>query len=360
MKQYLDIMRDIRENGEWKENRTGIRTLMVDGAMARYDVRSLFPAVTTKKLAWKMVKGELCGFLRGFTSAASFRDFGCRVWDQNANENKQWLANPFRKGEDDLGAVYGAQWRDWKAYKQLDSYPPSSHIDGDAAGDDKFWELSKYLDNWCDRSYEDTAQGVTIYSKKIDQIRDCITKIIKDPDNRRNLFHAWNPAVLDEIALPACHLLYQFLPNKETKEMSLIMVQRSCDLFLGVPFNIASASLLLNIVCHLTGYKPKNFVHFMADAHIYENHIEQVDEQLKREPLPLPKLKITGLKSYEELYRRAVTSFEIAEHDDELEKDMTEGCLIQYIMDEIDNIHPDMFELEGYEHHSAITAPMAV
>jgi thymidylate synthase len=351
MQQYLAVMRDIRENGEWKENRTGIRTLMIDGAMARYDLRKGFPAVTTKKLAWNAVKGELCGFLRGFTSAADFRDFGCRVWDQNANENKQWLDNPFRKGTDHLGPVYGAQWRNWKAYKKINDYSQNATNIAHKLIKEDGWE-----------SIVDDAENIdfAIYYKEIDQIRECITKIFKDPDNRRNIFHAWNFAELDEMALVPCHLLYQFLPNKDTKEMSLVMYQRSCDYFLGVPFNVASASLLLEIVCHLTGYKPKNFVHFMADVHLYENHLDQVDEQLSREPLPLPTLKITGLKSYDEIYKQAFIERPPRDGVYPAGYDPQADTMIDLVMKEIDNLHPDMFELENYQHHAAIKAPMAV
>lgn len=221
MKQYHDVLLETRDFGERKSNRTGIDTLMIDGACSRYDLRQGFPAVTTKRLAWKNVKGELCGFLRGFTSAADFRDFGCTVWDQNANENKQWLENPFRKGTDDLGKVYGAQWRDWPGYKEL-YY--NQHINGTLT--DKIvangWECIARSDH----RDEDGVSTTYIYHKSIDQLSECVEKIIKDPDNRRILFHGWNPAVLDEIALPSCHLLYQFLPNKDTKEMSLVMYQR--------------------------------------------------------------------------------------------------------------------------------------
>src|ERR1700693_4701689 len=120
MEQYLSLLKEIKQDGEWKSNRTGIRTLMIDGAMRRYDLRKGFPAATTKQLAWRQVRGELCGFLRGYTNAEQFRELGCRVWDQNANENVAWLANPFRKGTDDLGPVYGAQWRRWSAHKLLE------------------------------------------------------------------------------------------------------------------------------------------------------------------------------------------------------------------------------------------------
>lgn len=344
MQQYHDNLRTILEDGEWKENRTGIRTKMVDGLMARYDLRQGFPAVTTKKLAFDPVKGELCGFLRGFTSAADFRAFGCRVWDQNANENQAWLNNPFRKGTDDLGAVYGAQWRNWPAFKQ-----GWFEKDGQLAFIESNGWTSAGLDN----------DGY-VYKKTIDQVRECITKIIKDPDNRRILFHAWNPAVLDEIALPPCHLLYQFLPNKETREMSLVMYQRSCDMFLGIPFNIASASLLLHIVCHLTGYKAKTFTHFMADCHIYENHMDQVVEQLSRTPYDLSTLKITDLKNFNDIYQEAFIVRPPRDGHYPEGYDPQADTMIDVIMGQIDNIRPDMFSLENYQHHSAIKAPMAV
>ena len=218
MKQYLDLVRTILDTGTWQENRTGIRTISMPGAMLRFDLQQGFPAVTTKKLAFKSAIGEMVGFLRASRSAADFRDLGCKVWDANANQNPQWLANPYREGPDDLGDVYGVQWRKWPAYKVLDA-------------------ARQRADRRCDRRAaiqvvtefdEDGGRKVLLY-KAIDQLRQCLDTIMQNPADRRILFHAWNPAVLDEIALPACHLLYQFLPNAARREISLCLYIRSND-----------------------------------------------------------------------------------------------------------------------------------
>lgn len=220
MKQYLNALRQIKEDGSWEENRTGIRTLATVGVHQRYDLADGFPATTTKKLAWQAVKGELAGFLKGAESAADFRALKCKIWDQNANENKDWLNNPFRKGEDDLGRVYGAQWRGWKATKIL------SYNDWLNAGiTDKMeaegWELSHRGE-----PDDDGLPGSYIYTKTVDQIEHCVNEILHNPGNRRILFHGWNWAELDQMALPPCHLLYQFHPSASKKELSMSLTIR--------------------------------------------------------------------------------------------------------------------------------------
>lgn len=244
MKQYLQLLERILTEGERKQNRTGIDTLMVDAALLQFDLTQGFPAVTTKKLAFNAVKGELIGFIHGYTSAQAFRNLGCKIWDQNANENTAWLANPNRMGTDDLGRIYGAQWRGW---------------------------------------YHDTCG-------RIDQLKTAVQTVQNDPDSRRIIVSAWNPADLNHMALPPCHLLFQLLVNKEQRTISMTMYQRSCDMFLGVPFNIASYALLLELICAATGYTAKRLSLFLADVHIYCNHLDQVREQLAREVLEAPKL----------------------------------------------------------------------
>lgn len=319
MKQYLDLIQRVINEGEWTENRTGIKTLMVPGAMMTFDLTKGFPAVTTKKLAFKSVVGELCAFLRASRSAADFRALGCKVWDQNANENKDWLANPFRKGEDDLGPVYGVQWREWQGLKIVDRDNADQVRAVEAAG----WE------------YEvDFGAGQDLYSKEIDQLRTCLDTIVNNPDSRRILFHGWNPAVLDEVALPACHILYQFLPNKKTRNLSMNVYLRSNDLGLGAPFNSAEAAALLALVARLTGYNAKWLSMMIGDAHIYANHMDMVTEQLKREPHPLPTLVI-------------------ADRVPEFTRD-------GYVPEWLELVEPSDFSLEGYVHHEPLTAPMAV
>lgn len=323
MQQYLDLIQTVIDTGSWQDNRTGIRTLSVPGAMMRFDLTNGFPAVTTKKLAFKSVVGELCAFLRASRSAADFRALGCKVWDQNANENQQWLDNPYRLGTDDLGPVYGVQWRQWPGYKLLDADQPAQIANAQQNG----YTIVSQLE-------EDGVQKVLLY-KAIDQLRECLDTIVNNPSSRRILFHGWNPAVLDAVALPACHLLYQFIPNPTTKELSMCLYVRSNDLGLGTPFNLAEGAALMHLVSRLTGYTPRWFSYFIGDAHIYENHMEMVQEQLKREPLPLPQLIISD----------RVPSF---------------AQTGKYEPEWLEKIAPSDFALEGYQHHAPITAPMAV
>lgn len=320
MKQYLDLLRTVLEQGSWQTNRTGIRTLSLPGAAMRFDLSQGFPAVTTKKLAFKSAIGELVGFLRGYRSAADFRALGCKVWDQNANENAAWLANPYRLGEDDLGPVYGVQWRNWPAFKAL----PAS-----ATGQ---------IEDALGRGYvriADTADGQVVLYKAVDQLRQCLDTIVNNPSDRRIIFHGWNWAQLEEMALPPCHLLYQFLPNAATREISLCLYIRSNDLGLGTPFNLTEGAALLHLVGRLTGYQPKWFSYFIGDAHIYENHLPMLREQLTREPLAAPRLLLSNrIPDY------AVTG--------------------QYQPEWLEQVEPGDFSLNGYQHHAHLTAPMAV
>ena len=323
MQQYQELIQTVIDTGSWQDNRTGIRTLSVPGAMMRFDLNNGFPAVTTKKLAFKSVIGELCAFLRASRSAADFRALGCKVWDQNANENQQWLNNPYRLGTDDLGPVYGVQWRQWPGYKLLDA-TDSAQI---AAAQSNGYAIVAPLE-------EDGVQKILLY-KAIDQLRECLDTIVHNPGSRRILFHGWNPAVLDQVALPACHLLYQFIPNPTTKELSMCLYVRSNDLGLGTPFNLAEGAALMHIVGRLTGYKPRWFSYFIGDAHIYENHMDMVQEQLKRKPYPLPQLVISD---------RVPDYAQTGKYEPEW----------------LEKIEPSDFSLEGYQHHAPITAPMAV
>jgi thymidylate synthase len=323
MQQYLELIQTVIDTGSWQDNRTGIRTLSVPGAMMRFDLTKGFPAVTTKKLAFKSVVGELCAFLRASRSAADFRALGCKVWDQNANENKQWLENPYRLGEDDLGPVYGVQWRQWPGFKLIELDQPLQIADAQKNG---FRLISQF---------DDAGVPKVLLHKSIDQLRECLDTIMNNPGSRRILFHGWNPAVLDAVALPACHLLYQFIPNPATRELSMCLYVRSNDLGLGTPFNLAEGAALMHLVGRLTGYTPRWFTYFIGDAHIYENHLDMVQEQLKREPFPAPKFVISD----------RVPSF--AETG-------------KYQPEWLELVEPSDFSLEGYQHHAPITAAMAV
>lgn len=312
MRNYLDLLQDILNTGTRQANRTGTDAISLPGAMLKFDLTEGFPAMTTKKLAFKTMVGELIGFLQGKTSAADFRALGCNIWDQNANQNQAWLANPKRQGEDDLGRIYGAQWRDWRSVLEL-------------VDDNGLAVKSHY--RAVDPATGEDAGGV--YQGRIDQVLVALDTIRRDPTNRRILISAWRPDEFDQMALPPCHVLYQFLVNVEKRELNLCMYQRSCDMFLGVPFNIASAALLLSIFAKMTGLRPRHFTHFLADAHIYVNHVDQVKEQLSRTPYARPVLG---------------QSFDILPDDNQT----------------LAALRPHDFWLDDYNHHAAIAAPMAV
>ncbi len=326
MKQYLNLVQQVLDEGDWQDNRTGVRTLSLPGAMMRFDLQKGFPAVTTKKLAFKTAIGEQLGFLRATDNAADFRALGCKVWDQNANENTQWLENPFREGEDHLGPIYGVQWRKWPAYKVL-KLSQTQQIDAALARG--FRLVGTLFDDGS------SSEKSAVLYKAVDQLRYCLDTIRNNPGDRRILFHGWNPAQLDEMALPPCHLLYQFLVNKAKGEVSLCLYVRSNDLGLGAPFNMAEGAALLHLVGRLTGYSPRWFTYFIGDAHIYENHLEMLREQLKREPLPAPKLVIS----------------------DRIPEFAKTGV---YEPEWLEKAEPSDFALEGYAHHPPLTAPMAV
>ena len=230
MKQYLDVLKDIMENGQDANNRTGIYARKVFGRQMRFDLSEGFPLVTTKKTYLRAIIHELIWLLSGNTNIKYLHDNNVTIWDEWANENG------------DLGPVYGHQWRNFN------------------------------------------SQG-------IDQIKDVIERIKKNPQDRRLIVTAWNPAQIEEMALPPCHCFFQFDVTPDGK-LNCMLYQRSCDMFLGVPFNIASYSLLTMMIAQVCGLKAGEFVHTLGNAHIYSNHFDQVNLQLSREPYPLPKMKI--------------------------------------------------------------------
>lgn len=319
MKSLLDLFQTILDDGSWQQNRTGIRTRAISGAALKFDLSQGFPAVTTRKLPFKTFMGEFVGFLRASDSAADFRALGSKIWDLNANDNTQWLANPNRRGLDDLGRIYGVQWRRWQAYKTL----PASGPQFDQAIAAGFRVIGRADD------------GQAILRREVDQVRDCLDKIAQNPSDRRILFHAWNPAELDEMALPPCHLLYQFNVSVEKRELSLCLYQRSVDAPLGLVGNLAEAAALLSLFARLTGYTPRWLNWFGSDVHIYENQLEMVGEQLRRTPHPAPRLVINPrIPAFAET-----------------------GV---YAPEWLDRIEPSDFSLEGYQHDAPLTAPMAV
>ncbi|MCJ7557077.1 MAG: thymidylate synthase [Gammaproteobacteria bacterium] len=264
MKQYLDMMRHVREQGVRKDDRTGTGTLSIFGQQMRFDLSAGFPMVTTKKLHTRSIIIELLWFLNGDTNIKYLNDNGVSIWNEWADENG------------DLGPVYGHQWRFWKG-----------------------------------------ANG-----QHIDQISRVLEQIRTTPDSRRMIVSAWNVGELEQMALEPCHAFFQFYVADG--KLSCQLYQRSCDIFLGVPFNIASYALLTHMVAQQTGLEPGDFIWTGGDCHLYLNHLEQADEQLSRDSFPLPKLNIKRKP----------------------------GDLFSYKLED--------FEITGYQHHAHIKAPVAV
>ncbi|MEQ8507192.1 MAG: thymidylate synthase [Rhodospirillales bacterium] len=253
MQQYLDLLRRVRTEGVMRGDRTGTGTQSVFGHQMRFDLAQGFPCLTTKKLHLKSIIYELLWFLAGDTNIKYLKDHGISIWDEWADEN----------GE--LGPVYGHQWRSWP-----------------------------------------TPDGATI-----DQITGILKSIRENPNSRRHIVSAWNVAEVDSMALPPCHCLFQFYVAEG--KLSCQLYQRSCDIFLGVPFNIASYALLTMMVAQVTGLKPGDFVHTLGDAHLYVNHLSQADEQLTRDPRPLPEMWINPKVT--DLFAFTFEDFELRNYD---------------------------------------------
>ena len=272
MKQYLDLLQDILDNGEIKDDRTGVGTYSVFGRHLRFDLRRGFPAVTTKKLAWKSCVGELLWFIEGSSSDRRLAEIThgdsegkITIWTPNALA-PYWKHKA--KFEGDLGRVYGVQWRHWNKYR-TEKDMGQAHKGGTRLAVDKI---------------------------EIDQLANLIKGLTEDPNGRRHILSAWNVSELDEMALPPCHVMSQFYVNKN-KELSCHMYQRSVDVFLGLPFNIASYALLTHLLAHHCDLKVGELVISTGDTHIYKDHIEQVKEQLTRKPHPLPTLMLNASKT---------------------------------------------------------------
>ena len=264
MKSYLDLLRTVLETGTYRGDRTGTGTYSIFGAQARFSLSPDFPLLTTKKLHLRSIIHELLWFIQGNTNIGYLKDNKVRIWDEWADENG------------DLGRVYGAQWRDWAA------------PDG----------------------------------QRIDQLADVIDMIRNNPDSRRHIVCAWNPGEIKHMALPPCHALFQFYVANG--ELSCQLYQRSADIFLGVPFNIASYALLTMMIAQVCELQPKEFIHTFGDLHLYANHVDQAKEQLTREPRALPQMKINP---------------EVK-------------CINDFKFED--------FELSNYDPHPAIKAPIAV
>ena len=262
MQEYLDLLKKVKESGKPKGDRTGTGTLSIFGHQMRFDLQDSFPLLTTKKIHFKSVAYELLWFLKGDTNIKYLKDNGVSIWDEWADENG------------DLGPVYGKQWRDWK-------------------GTNGFH----------------------------DQISNVIDQIKNNPNSRRHIVSAWNVAEIPSMALAPCHILFQFYVQEG--KLSCQLYQRSADIFLGVPFNIASYALLTHMIANVCGLEVGDFVHTLGDAHLYNNHLKQADEQLTRSPLQPPQIKVAKKNSIDE-----------------------------YVFED--------FEIIGYEHHPHIPAPVAI
>ncbi len=238
MQNYLNLLQNVYSNGTDVEERTGTGTRRLIGQQLRFDLTKGFPLLTTKRLNVKALIGEVIGFIRGVDNAADFRALGCNYWDANANKDASWLNNPARKGVDDLGRIYGVQLRHWRG----------------------------------------------LYGE-VDQLANVIKDLLHNPTSRRIIMSAWNPAELNEMALPPCHMDYHFITNIEKRELSVVMHQRSADLFLGIPYNIGITALFLHIIASVTDFIPKEIVLNLDDCHIYHNHFDAVKKQLEREPI---------------------------------------------------------------------------
>lgn len=290
MKQYLDALRDILETGNKRPDRTGVGTISKFGVQLRFDLTEGFPAVTTKKLAWKSVVSELLWFIEGSGDEFRLRELlhGDRysekgtIWTANAQAD-YWVNKRLQRHPGDLGRIYGVQWRRWrKPLVRVNKVVLQNH----------------------------------------DQLIELINGIKEDPYGRRHIISAWNPGELDQMALPPCHILSQFYVNNG--KLSCQMYQRSADMFLGIPFNIASYALFTHMIAQVCNLEVDELVLAIGDAHLYENHIEQVKEQLSREPMPHPTLYLNPEVS-------VITDFEMSD-----------------------------IRLDNYQSHDTIKAPMAV
>lgn len=310
MKQYLDLLEDILENGEERDDRTGVGTISVFGRQLRFNLKDGFPAVTTKSLAWRSVVSELLWFLEGSTNEHRLAEIknDNKPYDQLTESEKKtiWTLNSENQGKSlgltngELGPIYGYNWRHWKALKG------SGH--------------SKH------------GKTVTYLIEEFDQLTNVINEIKNNPHSRRLLVSAWNVPELENMALPPCHYSFQFyVSGSENQYLSLLWNQRSIDSFIGLPFNIASYALLLHIIAKMTGKIPLELIGNFGDTHIYKNHIDVVKEQLKRTPHKLPTLKMPNLDYQNMSLDEILKSVKVSD-----------------------------FKLENYVHDDTLKAPMAV
>lgn len=273
MDNYLNLVREILTDGELVPNRTGVAALTVYGVMLKFDLAQGFPILTTRQVNWKSAFAEMLGFLKGVSNNAEFERLGTKVWTQNS-EAPYWTTNPNYKGPGDLGRIYGVQARDWRSFD-----PATNEI------------------------------------QAIDQLKLVVEFLNQRQDNRRLIISHWNPGELNQMALPPCHVLYQF--NLANNRLHLSMYQRSCDVPLGLAFNVPGYAWLLSVIAHITGLTPGVFTHFINNAHIYENQIETAKLHIERQPNkgPKPRLWIDPLiKSLADLEQADLSSFDLLDY----------------------------------------------
>lgn len=289
MQQYHDLLHRIMDTGIHRSDRTGTGTLSVFGHQMRFNLSKGFPLVTTKKVSFNNIKAELLWFLRGCENVDFLHKYNCHIWDE-------W-ARP----DGTFGPIYGKQWRSWSAFREVSSFSAIAGKERIVGHDDDL--------------------GVTFVEREIDQIQQVIDTLRRDPYSRRLIVSAWNVGEVDSMALPPCHVLFQFYVANN--RLSCQLYQRSADVFLGVPYNIASYALLTHIIAQLAGLEVGEFIWTGGDTHIYLNHLDPVNQQLTRSPYPLPRLQLADLKS-------------------------------------IDSIEMDDIQLIDYEHHPALRGEISV
>lgn len=330
MQQYQTLISDVLNNGVdiYNERTQSIcRTLV--GAQMVFDLQEGFPAITTRKLPFKSIVGELLGFFRGYQSAADFRALGCRFWDGNANETRAWLDNPFRTGQDDVGHIYGKQWTAWES-TQFVKTGERHQAQVSYLTKNGYTSIAE-ITNTCETHLQGPGT-YTVMMKKINQLEEAARKILIDPSDRRIIVTGWNPGEYVRQSLPACHVDYRFIPIEAKSTMSVVMTLRSADTFLGTPANIASTALFLEVMCRLTGYQADKVIIQAANVHLYEGHFAVAKDLVSRAPLQDPKLILSeDVKRIESL-------------------DQIAGCF--------ERIEPQHFVLQGYESHGVLSAPM--
>lgn len=323
---YFGLIKDVLENGVDKSDRTGTGTRSVFGRQVRYDLSKGFPILTSKRVHWKSVVGELLWFLQGNTNVKWLNDNGITIWDEWATKEQ---CAKFGREKGELGPIYGHLWRRWEGVNRFTPTTPKPEpvffADGTPAGFSlEPFNQFRYMnpDNPTEAKEANTLHDLGISVRKIDQIKNLIAQIKSNPDSRRLIVTGWNPATCDKVALPPCHTLFQFYVANG--KLSCQLYQRSCDLGLGQPFNVASYALLTHMIAQVCDLEVGEFIHTFGDLHVYSNHIEALSQQLHRTPYPMPRL------------------------------------ILDPSVKDIDGFGFDKITLDSYQHHPTIKLPVAV